>query len=65
MRYESFEDYWRPIADAQGPVGDYVKALPAERLEALSAALERAYRCGRPDGPRSMTATAWAALGYA
>ncbi|HYM02447.1 MAG TPA: class I SAM-dependent methyltransferase [Stellaceae bacterium] len=65
MRYESFEDYWRPIANAQGPVGDYVKNLPSDRLEALAAALERAYRCGRPDGPRSMTATAWAALGYA
>ncbi len=63
MEYASFDDYWRPIADAQGPVGDYVKRLPPARLRALAEALERAYCCGRPDGLRSMTASAWAAKG--
>jgi len=63
MVYAGFDDYWRPIADAQGPVGDYVKRLPPARLRALVEALERAYCGGRADGPRSMTATAWAAKG--
>ncbi len=65
QRYADFADYWQPIATAQGPVGDYVKALPSERRAALAAALERAYRCGQPDGPRSMAASAWAAKGRA
>jgi ubiquinone/menaquinone biosynthesis C-methylase UbiE len=63
MHYADFADYWQPIANAQGPVGDYVKRLAPERLAALAAALERAYRCRVADGPRSMAATAWAARG--
>jgi SAM-dependent methyltransferase len=63
MRYADFADYWEPIANAQGPVGDYVKRLPAAALAALAAALERAYRSGGADGPRSMAATAWVAKG--
>ena len=63
MVYENFADYWEPIAQAQGPVGDYVKRLDAPSLAALAGAAERAFLAGRPDGPRSMTATAWAAKG--
>ena len=65
MEYRDFGDYWEPIADAQGPVGDYVKGLPPDRLNGLAAAVRRAYLAGRPDGPRSMAATAWAACGTA
>jgi hypothetical protein len=63
MRYADFADYWEPIANAQGPVGDYVKRLPAAALATLAAALEHAYRSGGADGPRSMAATAWIARG--
>jgi ubiquinone/menaquinone biosynthesis C-methylase UbiE len=63
MRYASFADYWEPIRGATGPVGDYVRRLAPDRLRALAEALEKAYLCGRPDGPRSMAATAWAAKG--
>jgi ubiquinone/menaquinone biosynthesis C-methylase UbiE len=63
MRYADFADYWQPIANAQGPVGDYVKRLEPRLLSVLAGAVERAYLAGRPDGPRSMTATAWAAKG--
>jgi ubiquinone/menaquinone biosynthesis C-methylase UbiE len=65
MVYADFADYWEPIANAQGPVGDYVKQLDAGSLAELAGAVERAYLAGRPDGPRSMTATAWAAKGLA
>ena len=61
MRYADFADYWEPIRQAQGPVGDYTKRLGEERLAPLREALREAYCCGRPDGPRSMAATAWAA----
>ena len=66
MEYADFADYWEPIANAQGPVGDYVKQLDAAALAALAAlagAVKNTYLAGRPDGPRSMTATAWAAKG--
>jgi hypothetical protein len=61
MEYADFADYWDPIANAQGPVGDYVKRLPPERLETLAAAVRRAYLAGSADGPRSLAASAWAA----
>ncbi|HEX3862290.1 MAG TPA: methyltransferase domain-containing protein [Stellaceae bacterium] len=63
IEYADFADYWAPIENAQGPVGDYVKGLPPDRLDALSAAVRRAYLSGGVDGPRSMAATAWAARG--
>jgi SAM-dependent methyltransferase len=63
MEYRDFVDYWEPIESAQGPVGDYVKSLPPDRLAALADAVQRAYLAGAPDGPRSMAATAWAARG--
>jgi SAM-dependent methyltransferase len=63
MEYRDFADYWEPIENAQGPVGDYVKGLPPDRLDTLAAALRRAYLAGGVDGPRSMAATAWAARG--
>jgi len=63
MGYTEFADYWEPIANAQGPVGDYVKGLLPEQLDGLSAAVRRAYLAGAADGPRSMAATAWAARG--
>jgi SAM-dependent methyltransferase len=63
MEYANFSNYWEPVADAQGPVGDYVKRLSPDRLEALAVVVRRAYLAGHPDGPRSMTATAWAARG--
>ncbi len=61
--YQGFDDYWQPIRNAEGPVGDYVKRLPPERLAALEAALEAAYCAGGADGPRSFAASAWAAKG--
>jgi SAM-dependent methyltransferase len=63
--YADFADYWGPIANAQGPVGDYVNRLASERLAALEEAVRRAYLAGKPDGPRSMAATAWAACAIA
>ena len=63
IEYAGFDDYWEPIANAQGPVGDYIKRLAPARLEILSQAVRRAYLAGSSEGPRSMAATAWAARG--
>lgn len=61
--FRDFADYWQPIRNAQGPVGDYVKRLTPERLAALEAALRGAYCAGAADGPLSLAASAWAAKG--
>ena len=63
IEYDDFADYWQPIANAQGPVGDYVKGLAPPEVDRLAEAVRRAYLAGRDDGPRSMAASAWAARG--
>lgn len=63
MEYASFEDYWGPIATGEGPLGKYVSSLAADEQVAIDAAVRSAYEGGRPDGPRSFAAVAWACRG--
>jgi ubiquinone/menaquinone biosynthesis C-methylase UbiE len=60
MDYQSFEDYWAPIAAGEGPLGKYVAALDRAELARTEAAVRDAYEGGRPDGPRSFANVAWA-----
>ncbi len=60
----------RPGGTIAAAVWDFAGGLTYQRifwdtaaLSALASAVETAYLAGRPDGPRSMTATAWAAKG--
>jgi SAM-dependent methyltransferase len=63
MDYENFEDYWKPIAAGEGPLGAFMGKLgSAERAQA-DAAVRDAYEAGRPDGPRSFANIAWACRG--
>jgi SAM-dependent methyltransferase len=63
MEYQSFEDYWAPIAGGEGPQGQYFVGLPDGKRGVLREHVRRAYVANRPDGPRSMTAVAWACRG--
>ena len=63
MNYANFADYWEPLLGGQGPVGSFAAGLPAAAREQLKTAVRGAFLCGRPDGPRSLTATAWAVRG--
>ena len=63
MDYASFDDYWQPLGGGQGPVGTYLAQLHADVRARIEAAVATAYRSGSPDGPRSMTATAWVVRG--
>jgi SAM-dependent methyltransferase len=63
MDYASFDDYWSPLLGGQGPVGTYVAALCQELRQRIETSVRAAYLSGAPDGPRSMTATAWAVRG--
>ena len=63
MDYANFQDYWLPLLGGQGPVGTYVVGLAPDLRDRVEAAVRLAYCAGAPDGPRSMTATAWAVRG--
>ena len=63
MDYQSFDDYWAPIAAGEGPLGKYVTTLEIEERKRTNAAVRDAYEAGRPDGPRSFATVAWACRG--
>jgi SAM-dependent methyltransferase len=63
MDYANFDDYWQPLCGGQGPVGTYLSGLNPDLRGRIERAVADAYRSGAPDGPRSLTATAWAVRG--
>jgi SAM-dependent methyltransferase len=63
MEYADFADYWEPLLGGQGPVGAYVTGLPQDRRQMIEERVRISYLSGAPDGPRSLTATAWAVRG--
>ena len=63
MDYADFADYWEPLLGGQGPVGTYVDRLTRAARDRMQEAVRLAYLSGAPDGPRSLTATAWAVRG--
>jgi SAM-dependent methyltransferase len=63
MEYADFADYWEPLLGGQGPVGSYVASLAPERRTQIAERVREAFLSGAPDGPRSLTATAWAVRG--
>jgi ubiquinone/menaquinone biosynthesis C-methylase UbiE len=65
MDYTNFEDYWQPFLGGQGPVGAYFTALAPALKARIKEAVRDAYCSGSPDGPRSLTASAWAVQGKA
>jgi hypothetical protein len=64
MDYASFGDYWEPLCGGQGPVGTYVAQLAPDLRGRIVEAVRLAYLSGAPDGPRSLTATAWLTSGF-
>jgi ubiquinone/menaquinone biosynthesis C-methylase UbiE len=59
--YDDFDDLWAPFPTGVGPAGAYAASLDAEAQSALRD--EFARRLGDPDGPFTLTARAWCALG--
>jgi len=61
--FASFDDYWNPFLEKQGPAGHYVAALPAPDRDALRRALRHRLIGDRPDHAFTLNARAWAARG--
>lgn len=64
-RFASFDDYWSPFLEKQGPAGAYVASLSAEQREQLRAGLRRRLLGDGPDRPIVLRARAWAVRGTA
>jgi SAM-dependent methyltransferase len=62
-RFSSFDDYWLPFLEKQGPAGDYVATLTAGEREQLRLRLRKRLIGDRPDGPIVLSARAWAVRG--
>jgi SAM-dependent methyltransferase len=61
VRYESFDDFWSGFLQGTGPSGTYCVSLAAEPQAAVREELYR--RVGSPEGPFSLGARAWYAVG--
>jgi SAM-dependent methyltransferase len=61
--FGSFDDYWEPFLEGQGPAGAYVASLPADRQQALASRLRARLLAGGGDGPITLHARAWAVRG--
>jgi SAM-dependent methyltransferase len=62
-RFASFDDYWTPFLEKQGPAGAYAATLSAGDREALRLRLRRRLLGNGPDGPIVLHARAWAVRG--
>jgi SAM-dependent methyltransferase len=62
-RFSSFDDYWLPFLEKQGPAGDYVAALAPEAREQLRLRLRRRLLGDGPDRPIVLNTRAWAVRG--
>jgi SAM-dependent methyltransferase len=59
--YRDFDDYWEPFTGGVGPAGEYCLSLDPDRRAALREECRR--RLGDPEGPFTLSATAWAVKG--
>ena len=61
--FASFDDYWNPFLEKQGPAGQYVAALSESDRDGLRRALRHRLIGDGPDHAFTLSARAWAARG--
>jgi SAM-dependent methyltransferase len=61
--FSSFEDYWSPFLEGEGPAGAYVATLAPDERDALRLRLRRRLLGEGPDGPIGLDARAWVVRG--
>lgn len=63
LPFSSFEDYWAPFLDKQGPAGAFAATLSATEREQLRLRLRRRLLGEGSDRPMTLNARAWAVRG--
>jgi SAM-dependent methyltransferase len=63
LTFSSFEDFWSPFQDGQGPAGAYVASLSEGPRRDLEQRLRRRLLGDRGDRPIALNARAWAVRG--
>jgi SAM-dependent methyltransferase len=63
LRFSTFEDFWSPFVEGQGPAGAYVASLPEAARRDLEARLRQRLLGTGGDRPISLNARAWAVAG--
>jgi SAM-dependent methyltransferase len=61
--FSSFDDYWLPFLEKQGPAGDYVAKLEARQRDELRRRLQARLLGERREGAIVLSARAWAVRG--
>ena len=61
--FDSFNDYWQPLTEGQGPDGTYIRGLSDEKRATLRELLRQNHFSSRPDGPFTLQAKAWTVRG--
>jgi SAM-dependent methyltransferase len=62
-RFVSFDDYWSPFLEKQGPAGEYVAVLSTSERDQLRLRLRRRLLGDGPDRPIRLDARAWGVRG--
>ena len=63
MRFSSFGDYWEPFGLSQGPAGAYLRGVCTRVRDEIERELRSKLLAGKPDGPFTLSARAWAIRG--
>lgn len=61
--FSSFDDFWLPLTEGQGPAGAYLARLSDEHRAAVRERLRQNLFGNRADGPFTLQAKAWAVRG--
>jgi SAM-dependent methyltransferase len=61
--FDSFDDYWQPLTEGQGPSGAYLRGISDDHRTALRERLRQNLFGNRSDRPFTLTAKAWAIRG--
>ena len=63
MHFQSFDDYWRPFLEGQGPAGAYVAKLSPERRGLLRTEVQRHLPAAAGNGAFELGGRVWAVRG--
>lgn len=61
--FDSFDDFWQPLTEGQGPAGAYLRHISENHRAGLRERLRQNLFGSRTDGPFTLKAKAWAVRG--